>query len=174
MKPKFPAEGAALPHGRDHARRQLLRAARLSESASESAGRRAGHDGPQGRATMSFRSDDLVLSRRRRACWWWPTARKRIAEAAAKFGKLEPGRLVKDRSALDYIRVFVGKASMVGVPLVAASAAERLPDASPACPPLRRRHRADARSDAGIRRSRRRADAAGPQGRGPQAFRRHA
>ncbi len=32
-------------------------------------------------------------------------------------GQLEPGRLVKDRSALDYIRVFVGKANMVGMPL---------------------------------------------------------
>jgi putative transport protein len=40
-----------------------------------------------------------------------------LSRAAAKFGKLEPGRLVKDRSALDYIRVFVGKAGMVGVPL---------------------------------------------------------
>jgi putative transport protein len=40
-----------------------------------------------------------------------------IAETAARLGKLESGRIVKDRSALDYIRVFVGKASMVGVPL---------------------------------------------------------
>jgi putative transport protein len=40
-----------------------------------------------------------------------------INEAAARLGKLEPGRIVKDRSALDYIRVFVGKASLVGVPL---------------------------------------------------------
>ena len=40
-----------------------------------------------------------------------------IAEAAKRLGTLEPGRLVKDRSALDYIRVFVGKANMVGVPL---------------------------------------------------------
>jgi putative transport protein len=40
-----------------------------------------------------------------------------INEAAARLGKLEPGRIVKDRSALDYIRVFVGKASVVGVPL---------------------------------------------------------
>jgi putative transport protein len=30
---------------------------------------------------------------------------------------LEPGRIVKDRSALDYIRGFVGKANVVGVPL---------------------------------------------------------
>jgi putative transport protein len=40
-----------------------------------------------------------------------------INETAARLGKLEPGRIVKDRSALDYIRVFVGKASVVGVPL---------------------------------------------------------
>ncbi|HEY7299265.1 MAG TPA: TrkA C-terminal domain-containing protein [Xanthobacteraceae bacterium] len=40
-----------------------------------------------------------------------------IAAAAARLGRLEPGRIVKDRSALDYIRVFVGKASVVGVPI---------------------------------------------------------
>jgi putative transport protein len=40
-----------------------------------------------------------------------------IGDAAVRLGKLEPGRIVKDRSALDYIRVFVGKASLVGVPL---------------------------------------------------------
>ena len=40
-----------------------------------------------------------------------------IAGAATRLGRLEPGRIVSDRSSLDYIRVFVGKASMVGVPL---------------------------------------------------------
>jgi putative transport protein len=40
-----------------------------------------------------------------------------VAQAATALGRLEPGRIVKDRSALDYIRVFVGKASMVGIPL---------------------------------------------------------
>jgi putative transport protein len=40
-----------------------------------------------------------------------------IAGAAAKLGQLAPGLLAKDRSALDYIRVFVGKAGVVGVPL---------------------------------------------------------
>jgi putative transport protein len=40
-----------------------------------------------------------------------------IAEAARRLGKLEPGRIVKDRASLDYIRVFVGKANVVGVPL---------------------------------------------------------
>jgi putative transport protein len=40
-----------------------------------------------------------------------------IAEAAAQAGSLQPGEIVKDRSELDYIRVFVGKANVVGVPL---------------------------------------------------------
>ena len=40
-----------------------------------------------------------------------------IAEAVAKIGRLEAGRIVRDRSTLDYIRVFVGKAGLVGIPL---------------------------------------------------------
>jgi putative transport protein len=40
-----------------------------------------------------------------------------IAKAAAQLGRLEPGRLASDRADLDYIRVFVGKANVVGVPL---------------------------------------------------------
>src|SRR5690349_6274344 len=40
-----------------------------------------------------------------------------IDAAAAKFGQLERGRIGKDRSALNYIRVFVSKAGVVGVPL---------------------------------------------------------
>ena len=40
-----------------------------------------------------------------------------VSEAVGRLGKVDPGRLVKDRSALDYIRVFVGKAAMVGIPL---------------------------------------------------------
>jgi len=49
----------------------------------------------------------LVISEDRRA----------IADAAARLGKLEPGRIVKDRSTLDYIRVFVAKANLIGLPL---------------------------------------------------------
>jgi putative transport protein len=41
-----------------------------------------------------------------------------VADTASRFGRLEPGRIIKDRSALDYIRVFVSKANLVGVPLV--------------------------------------------------------
>src|SRR5215213_6632342 len=40
-----------------------------------------------------------------------------IATAAAKLGRLSPGQLASDRADLDYIRVFVGKASAVGIPL---------------------------------------------------------
>src|SRR3954447_19585667 len=40
-----------------------------------------------------------------------------IATAAARVGNLAPGRLASDRADLDYIRVFVGKASVVGIPL---------------------------------------------------------
>jgi putative transport protein len=40
-----------------------------------------------------------------------------IGQAAARLGSLAPGQLVKDRADLDYIRVFVGKANVVGVPL---------------------------------------------------------
>jgi putative transport protein len=40
-----------------------------------------------------------------------------ISKAAAQLGKLEPGRLASDRADLDYIRVFVGKANVVGIPL---------------------------------------------------------
>jgi len=40
-----------------------------------------------------------------------------ISKAADQLGKVEPGKLASDRSDLDYIRVFVGKASVVGVPL---------------------------------------------------------
>lgn len=40
-----------------------------------------------------------------------------IDAAAARLGSIDLGRLTRDRSAVDYVRVFVGKASMVGIPL---------------------------------------------------------
>ena len=40
-----------------------------------------------------------------------------IAESASRLGKVDPGRITQDRSALDYLRVFVGKANLVGIPL---------------------------------------------------------
>ena len=43
--------------------------------------------------------------------------RETIEEAADEIGTMQPGRIVRDRSGLDYIRVFVGKANLIGVPL---------------------------------------------------------
>jgi putative transport protein len=40
-----------------------------------------------------------------------------LTEVAGRLGRLEPERIVKERSPLDYVRVFVGKAAMVGIPL---------------------------------------------------------
>jgi putative transport protein len=40
-----------------------------------------------------------------------------IDAAAARLGSIASGRLTSDRSAVDYVRVFVGKANMVGIPL---------------------------------------------------------
>ena len=61
-------------------------------------------------------TDDIVLSAGD-AVLVVADDKEAIAEAAARIGKLEPGRLVSDRADLDYIRVFVGKASAVGIPL---------------------------------------------------------
>jgi putative transport protein len=44
-------------------------------------------------------------------------AQAAIAEAAKRLGQIALGRIAKDRSALNYIRVFVSKAALVGVPL---------------------------------------------------------
>ena len=41
--------------------------------------------------------------------------------------ELEPGRLASDRADLDYIRVFVGKANVVGIPLCQPSDAAGYP-----------------------------------------------
>jgi putative transport protein len=62
---------------------------------------------PSGDLALGSGDGLLIISEREAA----------IADAAERLGKLDPGRIVKDRSALDYIRVFVGRATMVGVPL---------------------------------------------------------
>ena len=70
--------------------------------------RKGGHNiVPTGEIALAPGDGLLVIAEREDA----------IAEAAAQLGKLEPGRLAKDRADLDYIRVFVGKANVVGVPL---------------------------------------------------------
>jgi putative transport protein len=70
--------------------------------------RKSGHNVvPSAETTLAAGDAVLVVAEREEA----------IGEAAARLGKLDPGRLASDRSDLDYIRVFVGKANVVGVPL---------------------------------------------------------
>ncbi len=114
VKPTFPPKAQRFHMGEitlsgDAAGRTLER------SVEGAAGRRAGHDGPA-RTTTSCRWMTSCCRPATRLLVVADTE-EGLSQAAAKFGQLEPGRLVKDRSALDYIRVFVGKASMVGVPL---------------------------------------------------------
>ena len=81
-------------------------------------------------------SADIVLASGRRLHDRRRTTRTRSPRRRRQLGRLEPGRIVKDRSALDYIRVFVGKANMVGIPLAQLPMPAGFPDASPACPAL--------------------------------------
>lgn len=62
---------------------------------------------PAGKTVLESGDALMVIAEREEA----------IAEAATQAGSLRPGEIVKDRSELDYIRVFVGKANVVGVPL---------------------------------------------------------
>ena len=127
---EIPRKDAALPHGRDFDWRTLRRSTPRRPDG-ESAERPAGDDGSQGRAQYSSRptirfwqNGDAVLV--------VAEDNEAIATAAAKLGKLSPGRLASDRADLDYIRVFVGKASVVGIPLAQPSDARRLSDPSAA------------------------------------------
>src|SRR6202012_5364117 len=70
--------------------------------------RKSGHNVvPSAETTLAAGDAVLVVAEREEA----------IGEAAARLGKLDPGRLASDRSDLDYIRVFFGKGDVVGVPL---------------------------------------------------------
>jgi putative transport protein len=62
---------------------------------------------PDGRIALGAGDALLVIADRQDA----------LEMAAATLGRLEPGHIVKDRSSLDYIRVFVGKGNVVGIPL---------------------------------------------------------
>lgn len=114
VKPKFPAKAqrfhmGEISVGERHAGK------RLDELTTEALGgvqvtmvRKGGRNFvPAADCVLSAGDAILVVAEQNEA----------IARAAATLGKLEPGRLASDRADLDYIRVFVGKASVVGVPL---------------------------------------------------------
>ena len=94
-----------------------------------------------------------------------------IAVAAERLGSLEPGQIVKDRSTLDYIRVFVGKARSCRRAIGEAASAVGVSCAIAAHQALRRRSGPCAGFDSRVRRSGRRPDASGSKGRSPALLR---
>ena len=114
LKPKFPAKAQRFHMGEISLGEQFG-GRKLDEVSGDLPGgvqvtmvRKGGQNiVPAGDVMLSSGDGLLVIAEREDA----------IAEAAARLGKLEPGQIVKDRADLDYIRVFVGKANVVGVPL---------------------------------------------------------
>jgi putative transport protein len=113
VKPKFPAKAqrfhmGEISIGANFAGRTLDELTKELDEVQVTMVRKAGQNiVPTGDTVLSAGDAVLVVSERQKA----------IANAAAKIGKLEPGRLASDRADLDYIRVFVGKANVVGIPL---------------------------------------------------------
>ena len=151
-------QGAALSHGRDFHRREALPAARSTSLTKEflhgvqvTMVRKAGQNiVPVDDTVLSAGDAVLVVAESQEA----------IANAAAQAREAGTGPAGQRRSDLDYIRVFVGKASVVGMPLSSLPMPSGFPAHTSACSALRCRPRAVARPDARIRRPGRRADAA--------------
>jgi putative transport protein len=114
VQPKFPAKAARFHMGEvivsdAAAGRTLADLGKLLPSGVQTTMvRQSGHNIVPSAATVVASGDSLLLV---------ADQKEAIDEAAARVGRLEPGSLAKDRSELDYIRVFVGKAGMVGIPL---------------------------------------------------------
>ena len=113
VKPKFPAKAqrfhmGEISIGATFAGRTLDELTKELDEVQVTMVRKAGQNiVPIGDTVLSAGDAVLVVTENQEA----------IANAAAKIGRLEPGRLASDRADLDYIRVFVGKASVVGIPL---------------------------------------------------------
>jgi len=113
VKPKFPAKAqrfhmGEISIGANFAGRTLDELTKELDEVQVTMVRKAGQNiVPTGDTVLSAGDAVLVVTESQEA----------IASIAAKIGKLEPGRLASDRADLDYIRVFVGKANVVGIPL---------------------------------------------------------
>src|SRR3954468_2872337 len=113
VKPKFPAKAqrfhmGEISIGERHAGKRLDELTTALGGVRVTMVRKGGHNFvPVADTVLTAGDAILVVAEENEA----------IARAAATLGKLEPGRLASDRADLDYIRVFVGKAGVVGVPL---------------------------------------------------------
>jgi len=114
VKPKFPAKAqrfhmGEISIGEMHAGKNLgeLAAGALSDVQVTMVRKDGRNFVPTADTVLSAGDAILVVAEREEA----------IAVAAATLGNLAAGRLASDRADLDYIRVFVGKAAVVGIPL---------------------------------------------------------
>ncbi|MEH2545029.1 putative transport protein [Bradyrhizobium sp. AZCC 2262] len=113
VKPKFPAKAqrfhmGEISIGERHAGKRLDELTTALSGVRVTMVRKGGHNiVPAADTALTAGDAILVVAEENEA----------IAKAAATLGKLEPGRLASDRADLDYIRVFVGKAGVVGIPL---------------------------------------------------------
>jgi putative transport protein len=113
VKPKFPAKAqrfhmGEISIGERHAGKRLDELTTALGGVRVTMVRKGGHNFvPVADTVLTAGDAILVVAEENEA----------IARAAATLGKLEPGRLASDRADLDYIRVFVGKAGVVGIPL---------------------------------------------------------
>jgi putative transport protein len=114
VKPKFPAKAPQMHMGEitigPNFSGQLLHELNknLPSGMQVTMIRKAGRNYLPGTAPLLESGDSLLVVAERQ---------EDIDATASRLGALDPGRVIKDRSALDYIRVFVGKANLVGVPL---------------------------------------------------------
>ena len=124
----------------------------MSGAARRSADRGAAH----GRTATSRPRPNIVVAENDVVLVVGPS-KEALEQARKRLGEAAPGRLVKDRSDLDYLRVFASRPAVVGralgdLDLPGRQGVDRRPGA-----PRRRRHPAAPGSRARVRRSRRRA-----------------
>jgi putative transport protein len=120
FKPKVARRGASALHAEEIAVNEfyvigmtLLDASRNLPAGVAIAAIRRGHHNLVADDTMSIERDDVLLVT--------GTDREELRNAAARFGAAHPGRMLRDRSDLDYERFFISSAAVAGQPLSALS-----------------------------------------------------
>ena len=116
VKPNFPAKPARFHMGEVTIERLPAGGATLGRRDGNPARGRPGRQRAPGESQPASGSRDPTQHRRRRA------DRRRscqaaITEAAEALGRLEPGRIARDRADLSYQRFFVSKANLTGISL---------------------------------------------------------
>jgi putative transport protein len=118
FKPKVAKGGASALHAEEIAVNEfyvigmtLLDASRNLPAGVAIAAIRRGHHNLVAEDSMCIERDDVLLVT--------GTDREELHNAAARFGAAHPGRMLRDRSDLDYERFFISSAGVAGQPLSA-------------------------------------------------------